>query len=86
LLSSVFNTNGDIKLVERFLELVTLQQKQVQLNFFFFFKLFKQFLAAVGKKMVAFFSDGALVMIGKSNDETAKLKYKMKNPRDRRFP
>lgn len=29
--------------------------------------------------MVAFFSDGALVMIGKSNGEAAKLKYKMKN-------
>jgi predicted ribosome quality control (RQC) complex YloA/Tae2 family protein len=35
--------------------------------------------------MVAFFSDGALVMIGKSNGEAAKLKNKMKNSRDRCF-
>ena len=34
----------------------------------------KQILAAVGKKIVAFFSDGTLVMIGKSNGEAAKLK------------
>jgi hypothetical protein len=34
LLSSVFNTNVDIKLVEGLLEVVPLQQKQVQLKFF----------------------------------------------------
>ena len=34
LLSSVFNMNCDIKLVEGLLELAPLQQKQVQLKFF----------------------------------------------------
>jgi len=46
--------NDDIKLVERLLELVTLQQKQVQLKFFLSFNLFKQILAAVGKKWLRF--------------------------------
>jgi len=34
LLSPVFNMNGDVKLVDGLLELLTLQQKQVQLKFF----------------------------------------------------
>jgi hypothetical protein len=36
--------------------------------------------------MVAFVSEGALVMIGKKNGDAAKLKNKMKNSKDRHFP
>jgi hypothetical protein len=58
-------------------------------HFKFFFSvgnLFKQILAAVRKKIIAFVSDGALVMIGKGNGDATKFKNKMKNSWDRHFP